>query len=259
MQAPYSDFNKKARSLMREEKIAMDRIRDIVHKFRLLMPFFSGNEERLEKKVAKLSSNCDESENILLRLKSKIRISQKDKIDVEGNIRSVEEKHKNLTAGYRSMLLGIAAMEEFHASPESRLSELITKKEGFLEKLSENFKSVENEIGDLENIRAELENKKNGIDKRMTLLKKREGIINRKITLYRNDIGSRLKELSSQMENRKKLLNEYSRLIETLKQAPDLSRWPTGTIKEAIQNRNPQAMFIKLGNIIKDDPPLSTH
>ncbi len=249
MQTQDMSFDRKGRRLLREEKRAMARLRDIVHKYRLLLPFISTNHERLERKVTALSTNCDESEKILLKLKSKIRTAQKNRTNLGKKIRAIEIKRGSLIVSYDALLGGMAPVHKFHLSPVSpkkSMLELKSEKDNFLEAMAGSFKSIEEEINQLDTQRAELAVEESALEKDISAKMQKEAILEKKVELYRADIRSRLRELNSQIEDRVRFTRQYSNLIATLNEAPDISGWPDNVIMEAIHHSHPKAGFIEL-------------
>jgi chromosome segregation ATPase len=253
MQDKRKDFDKIARKLIREEKLVFTRLKDTLRKYRLMLPFISGNAERLEGKIARLMSNCEESEKSLRGKKSQIAVSSSKTMEMEKKLLVLESSRRVLIARYNSMLAGKPTTGQLFAPVTSSIPELMDKREKFLSKISSEFSLIENELKRLDQHREKLVQNKAAVEKKIAKKRGRAAIIDNKVALYQAEIRGRLKELNSQVRNEKCLTAEYSTLIAKLKETPDLSNWPVSMVREAIRHSHPRAQIIDLRNPMTGD------
>jgi len=242
------EFDKKAQKLIREEKKLFLQLKDTVRKYRMLLPFISGNAERLEIKIARLMSNCEESENVLRKIKSRIAHDRTLEMEIDKKLLYLDSSRRLLVSRYNSMLSGRMTMRDTFTSADSSIPELTEKSKMFLSKISDEFSEIETEIRALDVRRNALAQKKAAIAEKIAQKENSAGVIDKKVSLYQGDIRLRLKELNSQVKNEKRITTEYSVLISKLKEAPDLSDWPANMVKEAIRHSRPEADIIDLQN-----------
>ncbi len=248
MDGNIKEFDKKAQKLIREEKRLFLRLKDTVRKYRMLLPFISGNAERLEVKIARLMSNCEESENALGKIKSRIAHYRAIEMEIDKKLLYLDSSRRLLVSRYNSMLSGRMPMRDTFTSSASSIDELTRKREGFISKISDEFRLIETEMRTLDGRRGALAQKKAAIAEKISKKENNAKVIDKKVALYQSGIRMRLKDLNDQVKNEKRLAAEYSILISKLKEAPDLSDWPAHMVKEAIRHSRPKAKFIDLQN-----------
>ena len=242
------EFDKKAQKLIREEKRLFLLLKDTVRKYRILLPFISGNAERLEVKIARLMSNCEESENALRKIKSRITRHRTVEMEIDKKLLYLDSSRRLLMSRYNSMLSGRMPMRETFTSAASSIGELTEKREEFLLKISEEFRQIETEMQALDKRRDALAQKKEAIAEKISKKENSAKLVDKKVAIYQSDIRMRLKEMNDQLKNEKRVTSEYSLLISKLKEAPDLSGWPAHMVKEAIQHSLPKAKIVDLQN-----------
>lgn len=242
------EFDKKAQKLIREEKRLFLLLKDTVRKYRILLPFISGNAERLEVKIARLMSNCEESENSLRKITSSIAHDRTIEMEIDKKMLYFDSSRRLLMSRYNSMLSGRMPMRETFTSAASSMGELTKKREEFLLKISDEFGHIETEMRTLDKRRDALAQKKSAIAGKISKKERSAKMIDKKVTIYQSDIRLRLTDLNNQVKNEKRITTEYSILISKLKEAPDLSDWPAHMVKEAIQYSMPKAKIVDLQN-----------
>ncbi|MFQ5432185.1 MAG: hypothetical protein ACE5EN_06725 [Nitrospinota bacterium] len=247
------EFDKKADKLIREEARLFLRLKDTVRKYRMLLPFISGNAERLEDKIARLMSNCEESENALRKIKSRIAHDRSIAMEIDKKLLYLDSSRRLLVSRYNSILSGRMPLRDAFTSAASSIDELTRKREEFLSNISDEFRLIETEMQALDRRRDALAQKKAAMEEKICKKENNAKVIDKKVALYQSDIRLRLKELNDQVKNEKRITSEYSLLISKLKEAPDLSNWPAHMVKEAIRHSRPKAKIIDLQN------PMSTN
>lgn len=242
------EFDKKAQKLVLEEKRLFSQLKDTVRKYRMLLPFISGNAERLEVKIARLMSNCEESENVLRKIKGRIAHHRTIEMEIDKKLLYLDSSRRLLVSRYNSLLSGRMPMQNTFTSAASSIDELTEKREDFLSKVSDEFKEIEAEIKALDKRRGSLKRKKGPLAAEIAKKENSAKVIDKKVTLYQSDIRLRLKELNEQVINEKRVTSEYSALISKLRETSDLSDWPANMLKEAIRHSQPKAKIIDLQN-----------
>ena len=242
------DFDKKAQKLIREEKRLFLLLKDTVRKYRILLPFISGNAERLEVKIARLMSNCEESENALRKIKSSVTHLRTIEMEIDKKLLYLDSSRRLLMSRYNSMLSGRLPVRETFTPAASSIGELTEKREEFLLKITKEFAQIETEMLALDKRRDALKKKKGTIAEKISKKENRATLVDKKVAIYQSDIRMRLREMNDQVKNEKRVTNEYSILISKLKEAPDLSNWPSQLVKEAIQHSLPKGSIVDLQN-----------
>ena len=258
MQNKSKGFEKAARELIREERLAFMRVKDAVRKYRLMLPFLSGNADRLETKIARLMSNNEESENSLKKINARIAAARNEAWRLEKKLHGLDRSRRELIARYNMTLLGKPYSGQPSVSATSTITELKESREKFLMIMTGDFKKLEEDISKLDRQQEALTLKKEELQRQIVKNGERARIIDRTISLYQADIRKRLQELNSQVQNEKRLTAEYSALIEKLKETPNLSSWPASMVMEAIRHSQPKTRILELQKPMRGAAPQTT-
>ncbi len=229
---------------MRAEREALDRLRDLIRKYREALPYMGGRSRTLEERLALLTTNRDESNTALAGLRSRITLTQRTLKRLERDHALSVQRVKTLTAQYHGLMEG-----KFPRSfaPEEAMEGLAEKKTKFMERLSAEMDRLQREIekAQVEQV-AGLEEKKK-LRSRLGKMQKRAEILETKLAIYQKDIRDIILDLNAQTRNEQALADDYLKLVELLRKVPDISAWGEKVFREAVKAKLPADGLLELG------------
>ncbi len=244
MQESAEELRRRTARAMRAEKEAMERLKDVIHKYRLALPFMSGRSKILEERLALLTAHRDECNAALAALRGRITLTQHKLKKTGSDHDASQQTAKTLNAQYAGMMEG-----KFPRSfaPAEGAGSLADKKEKFMERLSSEMDRLQKQIDAAEAEQAQLAGERKKLKVRSVKLAKRAEILETKLAMYQKDIRDIILDLNGQMRNEKELAEDYEKMVELLKKIPALSEWGEKVFREAVQAKVPGGTILELG------------
>ncbi len=244
MQESAEDLRRRVARAMRAEKEALERLKDIVHKYRVALPFMSGRSKTLEERLTLLTAHRDECNTALAALRGRITLTQHKMKKAVSDHDAAQQAAKMLIAQYTGLMEG-----KFPRSlvPVEETGRLADKKEKFMERLSGEMDRMQRQIDGAETEQAQLAEERKKLKARSAKLTKRAAMLETKLAMYQKDIRDIILDLNNQVHNEKTLAEDYAKLVELLKKIPALSEWGEKVFREAVQAKLPDGAILRLG------------
>lgn len=244
MQESAEELRRRVARAMRAEKDALERLKDIVHKYRVALPFMSGRSITLEERLKLLTANRDESNTDLAALRGRITLTQHKLKTTASDHDAARQMVKILVARYTGMMEGKFPRSFTQAEETGRLAD---KKEKFMERLSGEMDRLQREIDAAEAEQAQLAEERKKFKARLVKLTKRAGMLETKLAMYQKDIRDIILDLNGQTRNEIELAEDYAKLVELLKKIPTLPEWGDKVFREAVKAKLPDGAILELG------------
>ncbi len=241
------------RKLMREERKAFGRLKELVRKYRLIIPHVSGRSEGLEEKMSKLQANKDESEGKRKKIVARIVKAEKKIKSLDGQMVEILVKKSGLISQYNLYLEGRLPSQNSKATARDSLADLAIQKEKFLINATKAFSELETKLKELEERKKSIEKQKDGARKRIEDFESKAKMASKKIGLYRADIAAVSKELERHGRNERELKKQYADLVSMMKEVPDMSSWSLKLVEEAFLAAHPKTKIMELSNPVTDN------
>ncbi len=242
-----------ARKLMREERKAFARLKELVRQYRLIIPHVSGRAESLEGKISKLKANKNESQEKRQKIVARIVKAEKKIKSIDGQMVEILVKKSALISQYNVYLEGRLPSQNSKASARDSLDDLAIQKEKFLINATRAFGELETKLKDLEKRKKSIERQKNDARKRIEGLESKAKMASKKIALYRADIAVVSKELERHGRNERELKKQYASLVSMMKEVPDMTSWSLKLVEEAFLAAHPKTKIMELSNPVTDN------
>lgn len=229
---------------MRAEKAAVERLKDIIHKYRVALPFMSSRSKTLEERLTLLTAHRDECNTALAALRGRITLIQHKLKKTASDHDATQLMVKMLVAQYNGLMEG-----KFPRSfaPKEETGRLADKKEKFMERLSGEMDRMQRQIDAAEAEQTQLAEERGKLKSRLAKLTNRAGILETKLAIYQKDIRDIILDLNGQMRNEQELADDYAKLVDLIKKIPDLSEWGEKVFREAVIAKLPDGVILKLG------------
>lgn len=237
---------RKLARLIHEEKRAYLRFRDLVQKYRQLVPYVSMYSETLEKKIERMLEHREESENNVSKIDSAIQKTSEKIEKLKQKEREIDEKEGELVDLYNRMLSGEFPVSVSYSSGVGNLEGLRGEKERLLAGISEAFMGLEGQMQKLEKRKKLVRESRIKAESRLERLEENLKIAEQKISLYRSDIRKLLMEFNDHLDNEREFKKQYVQLIKLMNKVPDLSQEAQETFKKALKQSQPDVKIIEL-------------
>lgn len=244
MQESAEELRRRVARAMRAEKEAMERLKDIIHKYRVALPFMSSRSKTLEERLTLLTANRDECNTGLAALRGRITLTQHKLKTTASDHDAARQKAKMLLAQYTGMMEG--KFPRSFAQPEET-GRLADKKEKFMERLSAEMDRLQREIDAAEAEQTKLAEERKNFKARLVKLTKRAGMLETKLAMYQKDIRDIILDLNNQTRNEVELAEDYAKLVELLKKIPAPPEWGDKVFREAVKAKLPDGAILELG------------
>lgn len=244
MQESAEELRRRVARAMRAEKEAMERLKDIVHKYRMALPFMSSRSRTLEERLALLTANRDESNTALAALRGRITVTQHKLKTTALDHDAARQMVKTLVVQYNGMMEGKFPPSFTLAEETGRLAD---KKEKFMERLSGEMDRLQRAIDAAEAEQMLLAEERKKFKTRLVKLTKRAGMLETKLAIYQKDIRDIILDLNNQTRNEMTLAADYEKLVELLKKIPVPPEWGEKVFREAVKAKLPDGALLELG------------
>ncbi len=243
MEESAEELHRRVARAMRAEKEALERLRDIIHKYRVALPFMFNRTETLNERLKLITTHRDECNTSLAALRGKITLIQHKLKETISAHEAARQTAKVLVAQYTGMMEG-----KFPCSfaPEEKTGSLADKKVKFMERLSGEMDRLQKQAEAAEVEQAQLAEERKRLKARLTKLAKRAGLLETKLAIYQKDIRDIILDLNSQMRNEQALTDDYAKLVDMMKKIQSLTDWGEKVFREAVKAKLPDSGFLEL-------------
>ncbi|MBI5636524.1 MAG: hypothetical protein HZA03_00990 [Nitrospinae bacterium] len=244
MQESVEELRRRVARAMRAEKEALERLKDVIHKYRVALPFMSGRSGTLEERLTLLTTHRDECNTALAALRGRITLTQHKLKKTASDHDAARQMVKVLIAQYTGLMEGKFPHSFVPAEETGRLAD---KKDKFMERLSGEMDRLQKQIDAAEAEQAHLADERKKLKTRSAKLAKRAEMLETKLAIYQKDIRDIILDLNGQMRNEQALAEDYTKLVELLKKIPALSEWGEKVFREAVRTKLPGGAILELG------------
>ncbi len=244
MQESAEELRRRVARTMRTEKEALERLKDVIHKYRLALPFMFDRTKTLNERLTLITTHRDECNTALAALRGKITLTQHKLKESISAHEAARQTAKTLVAQYTGLMEG-----KFPCSfaPEENGGSLADKKVKFMERLSAEMDRLQRQADTAEVEQTQLAEERKKLKARSVKLAKRAGLLETKLAIYQKDIRDIILDLNGQMRNEQSLAEDYAKLTELMKKIPSLSEWGEKIFREAVKTKLPDGGFLELG------------
>ena len=244
MQESAEELRRRVARTMRAEKEALERLKDVIHKYRLALPFMFDRTRTLNDRLTLITAHRDECNTALAALRGKITLTQHKLKETISAHEAARLAAKTLIAQYTGLMEG-----KFPCSfaPEENAGSLADKKVKFMERLSGEMDRLQRQADAAEAEQTQLAGKRKKLKVRSAKLAKRAGLLETKLAIYQKDIRDIILDLNGQLSNERALAEDYAKLAELMKKIPSLSEWGEKVFREAVKTKLPDGGFLELG------------
>jgi len=228
--------------LLREERQGFERLKDILHKYRTVLPHLYGRSKAMEERLTLLMEHQDETKAALAAVRSKYRLAQTQVKQAEADLEDTRLRKGAVVARHNALLTG-------KIPPTVDLGEkadLPGRRERFMARLAETFSALERQVAALDRELAEHEEARKKAAVKAAKLAKKAKISETKLALYQNDIRDVMMELNSAETNEQRIAAEYMELVALIKRAADISPWGMKVFAEALAKELPKGKMLQL-------------
>lgn len=244
MQESADELHRRIMRMTRAEKEAFERLRDIIHKYRVALPHLIGRSKTLEERLALITGHRDECNTAMAALRGRINLLQRKLKDATSDYDAARQMAKMLTAQYAGLMEG--KFPRSFASAEESIP-LPDKKKNFMERLSGEMDRLQREIDAAEAEQAKLAEERKKLKSRSAKLIKRAGMLETKLAMYQKDIRDIIMDINGHARNQQALAEDYAGLVALLKKIPAISEWGEKVFREAVAGKLPGGAMLELG------------
>jgi hypothetical protein len=246
MRENLEELRKQFTGIVRDEKQASRRLKDIIQKYRAAFQFLSNRSKILEEKLNHLISNRDEAKSDFDSAQMNLRLARVKTKRVSDNIAVLRQRSESLASQYNSLLEG--RLPSLMVSDGSQ-GDMMEKKEHFIKMLNVAFTAIEAKMTETS---AEME--------KMELLKKRllektekladlAKVGETRLALFNGHIKEILFEMNNEDANTRQLMDDYANIEKLMRGVPDVSAWGMKIFRESINAELPAgASILSLSN-----------
>ena len=244
MQESAEELHRRITRMTRAEKEAFERLKDIIHKYRVALPHIFGRSKMLEDRLALITAHRDECNTAMAALRGRINLLQRKLKEATSDNDAARQMVKMLTAQHTGLMEGKFPRSFISAEEAVPLTD---KKKKFMERLSAEMDRLQREIEAAEVEQARLAEERKKLKSRSAKLIKRAGILETKMAMYQKDIRDIIMDLNGQVRNRQALAEDYTALVALLKKIPAISEWGEKVFREAVEAKLPSGTMLELG------------
>lgn len=247
MQESLEERRNRIASLMRAERQALERLKDILHKYRVVLPYMSGRVKSLDERLALLMANRDEAQAALAGLRTRMALLDRQLEQGKSDVDAGEKLLAALTGRANALMQG-----KFPADfpPAAAGASFAERKRDFMARMAAELDETEIKTARTAAETAALKGRHQKLSARRKKLLKRMTLLETKIGIYQNEIRDVLLDVNNQSRNEAAVMEEVQSLVARIKAVPALSEWADKVFREAVKATLPAGRIIELSRPI---------